>query len=354
VEALSYYYQAVNYDPSLSEAASRLNVLSANISSGNMGADVRNDIQWRKDWIARLEEWERYFANYIKEPAPYTLVYSTDLKQGKIDYEKETTEMGFTIYLIKSPSWFQIPEAVVNQVRTGIMATGRTQDWGLNWPAKSIAATMPFISKEDKFTVAVELLNDQRKVIGRQNVTLPYGWKTGLNGALAITPVADSSMEVTFTAVKADDITDKLNINIAGINGENVQVASRNRRISIMPADEYRKNGNYLIGFTGPAGGIVFYDKGSQSSGWRYLEAAPSTSERRLAWNDAINYCETLNTGGYNDWHLPDRGQLSLMYQNLKTKDLGGFGNYWYWSSSVDYGNNAWSQRFSDGYQGNY
>jgi hypothetical protein len=101
VEALSYFYQAVNYDPSLSEAASRLNVLSANISSGNMGADVRNDIQWRRNWIARLEECERYFANYMKEPAPYTLVYSTDLKQGKIDYERETMEIsGVTIYLV--------------------------------------------------------------------------------------------------------------------------------------------------------------------------------------------------------------------------------------------------------------
>jgi hypothetical protein len=288
----------------------------------------------------------------MKEPPPYTLVYSTDLKQGKIDYEKETMEMGFTIYLRKSsPSWFEIPETVVNQVRTGIMATGRTQDWGLNWPTKSVAGTTPFISKEDKFTVAVELLNDQRKVIGRQNVTLSYGWKTGvLDGALAITPVADSMMEVTFTAVKADDITDKLNINIAGINGENVQVASRNRRISIVPVDEYLKN-NYSIGDTGPAGGIVFYIQGSILSGWQYLEAAPEASEKVLNWNGAISYCKNLNTGGYRDWRLPDKDELNLMYQNLKTKGLGGFGNDYYWSSSESNANYAWYQYFSDGFQ---
>ena len=38
--------------------------------------------------------------------------------------------------------------------------------------------------------------------------------------------------------------------------------------------DHYRIS--HKIGDKGPAGGIIFFDKGSRSSGWQYLEAAPN------------------------------------------------------------------------------
>ena len=40
----------------------------------------------------------------------------------------------------------------------------------------------------------------------------------------------------------------------------------------------------YAVGDTGPAEGIVFYDKGSYSDGWRYLEAAKSDQATRVEW----------------------------------------------------------------------
>ena len=45
VEALSYFIQSSNIDPDLAEAASRVNIVSADISSGNrgnIGEDTRN------------------------------------------------------------------------------------------------------------------------------------------------------------------------------------------------------------------------------------------------------------------------------------------------------------------------
>jgi hypothetical protein len=292
----------------------------------------------------------------MKEPAPYTLVYSTDLRQGKVDYQKETMEVSFMIYLLPDYSYFTIPQQVVNQVRTGLEATGRTKDWGLNWPKMSVAGTTPFTSKSDQLNVTVELLNDNKKVIGRQNIALPYGWNTWVltpSGALSLSPVPDRDKYVTFTAIKADDITDKLNINIAGINGQNAQTASKNKRISVIPFNEYVniKKSVYAIGDLGPAGGIVFYDRGYSQNGWRYLEAAPKTSEKELPRSDAIRYCMTLNIVGDNPWHLPNKEELNLMYTNLHMKGLGQFSNSAYWSSLEDDGNHTWVQRFSDGSQ---
>jgi hypothetical protein len=49
----------------------------------------------------------------------------------------------------------------------------------------------------------------------------------------------------------------------------------------------------YKIGDTGPAGGLIFYDKGNNSSGWRYMEAAPPEIEFRTVWGSTYG-----NLGG--------------------------------------------------------
>jgi hypothetical protein len=58
--------------------------------------------------------------------------------------------------------------------------------------------------------------------------------------------------------------------------------------------------------------------------------------------------------GGYDDWFLPSKDELNLMYTNLKKIDRGDFSSVWYWSSSESYDNAAWFQHFSDGRQNGY
>ncbi|MGC4040382.1 MAG: DUF1566 domain-containing protein [Flavobacterium sp.] len=152
----------------------------------------------------------------------------------------------------------------------------------------------------------------------------------------------------------------------------------------------------YAIGNTGPAGGIVFCDKGSYSDGWRYAEAATVdlayfewgcanssiadaqasalgkgfyNSGAILNFHDTLaNFytnpaiCSSLNNGtlaaketlayefnGKKDWFLPSENELSLMYANLQQQNLGNFSNAVYWSSTENDATTVKTIDFSNG-----
>ena len=136
----------------------------------------------------------------------------------------------------------------------------------------------------------------------------------------------------------------------------------------------------YKVGDTGPAGGIIFYDKGNSNGGWRYLEAAPADTDRepiniandsndtaisrskefrlirdrRLGagkentvmlmgifekFGGGINspawICSNLEVNGFNDWYLPSLDELIMLYTNTYAKDgSGGFRSAKYRSST--------------------
>jgi hypothetical protein len=122
----------------------------------------------------------------------------------------------------------------------------------------------------------------------------------------------------------------------------------------------------YRIGESGPGGGFVFYDKGSYSDGWRYLEAAPADQAMQVEWYNgelieigaketavgtgkantqkivkvqgeghyAAWLCVTYRGGGKSDWFLPSIDELDLMYVNLKKPGLVDFSGRFCWTSS--------------------
>jgi hypothetical protein len=56
---------------------------------------------------------------------------------------------------------------------------------------------------------------------------------------------------------------------------------------------------------------------------------------------------------GYSDWYLPSKDELTEMYNTIGNGgsggNIGGFSNSWYWSSSENYSNNAWTVDFYNG-----
>ena len=73
----------------------------------------------------------------------------------------------------------------------------------------------------------------------------------------------------------------------------------------------------------------------------------------------AARICADLTLGEYDDWFLPSKDELNLMYDNigqgnvLELGNVGNFSNTYYWSSTEDASNNAWEHDFLYGYQGN-
>jgi len=142
-----------------------------------------------------------------------------------------------------------------------------------------------------------------------------------------------------------------------------------------------KANQTYNLRDKGPAGGIIFYDKGYDSDGWRYLEAAltdqnisPFDQSVGRTWgcdgtdipgadgtaigtghqntHDMIvtgctNISEVLPDspmGGYRDWFLPSKDELNQMYVNLQPYGVGNFTDGGYWSSSEHNTYGAWYQ----------
>jgi len=236
VAALSYYFQAAAFDPSLTEAINRSSILNANISSGNIGNDVRSDIQWRRDWVARLTETEQYFDSFNRnESMPYTLFYLSDeIKQGTINYQNETVTLSVETHLHGSGIWTLSLERALQAVYDGLEATKRKDTWGLgSWPRQGVTNLNAFARRNGNFSVVFELLNSQNKVIGRQTLQSSGYWELNWSGRPVINVYADERKTLNFQNVNANDITDSMTIRVATINGIEAETAARNRILQI-------------------------------------------------------------------------------------------------------------------------
>ncbi|AEV30978.1 hypothetical protein SpiGrapes_3234 [Sphaerochaeta pleomorpha str. Grapes] len=165
---------------------------------------------------------------------------------------------------------------------------------------------------------------------------------------------------------------------------------------------------SFAIGDVGPAGGLVFYDDEEDGiddlPGYRYLEAAPEetewenrqwgaygysvdpsalgtalgygmpNTENIVSYHDSLGtlyplkgdyytnpgayyfkndgsvaakLCADLEYGGYDDWFLPSKGELDLMFTIIRKCCPSDWCEHSYWSSSEFSPTCAWLQSFA-------
>ena len=145
------------------------------------------------------------------------------------------------------------------------------------------------------------------------------------------------------------------------------------------------RHGTCQIGDTGPGGGIVFYDAGSDQEWGRYLEVAPArwngrpedpkavwcdpdaswaipkvssregigeglgNAERlfeiqRCAPDTAMGMARDYLGAGLNDWYLPSKDEVLALYE--ARQKVGGIDTAWLWSSTRSKSTYAYSVMF--------
>jgi tetratricopeptide (TPR) repeat protein len=243
-EAMSFFSQANIIDPSLLEAASRLNVLSRNVSSGSIGADARNDVQWRKDWIARLTEAEQYFDRFFKTyNQPYVLIQLTGLEHGKTDYQTESMPISFKVDFRESDAgrWTGAVTAAANPVLNGLNQTRKKSEWGLDrWPRSRVSNVAPFDDGRKRFSIVAELLNDKNKVIGTQPFNTSGSWSFNFNSGISMSTSSSGVQTITFPRVKVDDITDRMTIRFASVDNKAADAVAKSGVLQITTQADYR------------------------------------------------------------------------------------------------------------------
>ena len=87
------------------------------------------------------------------------------------------------------------------------------------------------------------------------------------------------------------------------------------------------------------------------------MYTTPADAPLTYNFNQAQKYAAKLDAHGHQDWRVPTKVELNVLYQNRAA--IGGFKESgsepvgWYWSSSQVNNFVAWDQRFSDGTQYN-
>jgi hypothetical protein len=103
---------------------------------------------------------------------------------------------------------------------------------------------------------------------------------------------------------------------------------------------------------------VTFFDGKTSSLKGDSIYAGKYNTNQIIA-NKSVGYsaakiCSDFKGGGFNDWYLPSKFELNLLYLQYKKGVVRNFARDFYWSSSEDVNDVAWLFRFYDGLLYNY
>lgn len=211
VEALTYFFQAASFDRSLSEAISRVSIVSAEISGGNLGQAVLNRIQLHDEWRTIVDVANSFFLSHL----PYEFVYDTDIKQANIDYTRRTAELAIGVSLVPTDAW-----KTINDLRQGLNTARRNEFWDF-----SLSRIEP-----EQILISMQIINENNTVLSTASHTFLNPSETNRTDAI-----------LSFPNVVPANITDKLIVRVISINGIDSHEAGETGYIQISDLSDYNR-----------------------------------------------------------------------------------------------------------------
>ena len=173
-----------------------------------------------------------------------------------------------------------------------------------------------------------------------------------------MTGVTDKAKEISFIQ-NAGNVTVRVNGVSVEIHADGSILAYTNGNAKVCPpandADEATAPAAPKIGAKMPDGTIY---AGVSPDTDKAMYATPADASLTMTFNEAKEYATRLDAHGHEDWHVPTKSELNVLFNNRAA--IGGFNESassssgWHWSSAS--GNNylwylAVRQRFSDGHE---
>jgi hypothetical protein len=215
-QSLSYYYNAVAFEPSLAEVRGRLSIVSNNVSTGNIGENARNLIAYRNAWKKTLDECDVF----LEEHFPFEIIYDSKISQSSgINYYRESVDLKIEIQ-VKPTELFNM----IQDVQRGLNKTGKKDEWGFG--------TWPFNQDKKLLEYYSDLLNNpdsiNQKILLNQPASSfePVDKPSGSAGGNALSNAKADFFSYSILSTSVIPYGKKMNVNMALINGEGETIST--------------------------------------------------------------------------------------------------------------------------------
>lgn len=238
-----------------------------------------------------------------------------------------TPEAGYTFYGVSSDFFAVSGAAASNDAGAGVVTAIFPETDPAVIDIAAIPGLTPPVTNATPDTT-ITATSQYTGTVSWSPTDSPYAETTVYTATITLTPNAG----FTLSGVSADFFT------VAGATSVSNAADS-----GVITAVFPETGAIYAVGDIGPSGvGRVFYISNGGLNG----KEVTTSNQGIGSWYNAVDTCAAYAGGGYGDWYLPSRSELTQVYDNRGS--IGSFSTG-YWSSTTYTSTTACIRDFSTG-----